>query len=233
MNLQQITLDQEKLVNNGYLTISNNKSEVNEQFRQIKRTILNKAFGTAIHPAVNDKANLVLVTSPNKGEGKTFTAVNLALSSALEKDKTVLLIDANVINPGFYYTLNFNANKGLVEYLIGEVSDLSDVIYDTNIPNLKIIPAGTPNFLTNELLASERMSSLTDELSQRYKDRLVLFDSPELIGVTETSVLSAFVGQAIIVAESGKTSMASIKKAHSMLEKHIEIGVVFNKKSPR
>ena len=224
-----INIDKNHLVSEGYLSSESNKSDFNEQFRHIKRTIINNAFGTAAENKVNDNANLVMISSANKGEGKTFVAINLALISALEKDKTVLLIDSNVINPQINEVLDFECDKGLIEYLLGEVDNLSEVIYNTNIPNFKIIPAGKPHFLTNELLASERMKTLTMELSTRYSDRLVIFDSPEINNITETPVLAGLMGQGLIVAECRKTTMSSLKKAKESLPEKMVVGVVFNK----
>jgi protein-tyrosine kinase len=225
-----IDINPGELVKNGFLVCNNDKSDFNEQFRQIKRTVINKAFGTSTVARANDNANLVMVSSANKREGKTFVAVNMAISCALEKNKTVLLLDCNVINPQLDSLFNINCDKGLVGFLLGEVADLSEIIYSTSIPNLKIIPAGTPNFLTNELLASERMHILTNELSSRYPDRLVIVDSPELNGVSESSILASLMGQVILVAEAGKTPIHSLKSAKSVLAKHLEVGVVFNKK---
>jgi receptor protein-tyrosine kinase len=170
-----------------------------------------------------------MVSSSNPNEGKTFISINLALSIALEQDKTVLLVDADVLRPSIHRELEFESKQGLLEYLLDEVSSLSDVIYNTSIPNLKIIPAGKPHHLTNELLASAKMASLADELAQRYPDRIVIFDCPPILGVTETPVLSSLVGQAVVVVEESKTKVDDVKKAVSQLNEDIAIGFVMNK----
>ena len=138
-------------------------------------------------------------------------------------------MDADVLRPSLHRELEFESQRGLLEYLLAEVDSVSDVIYNTNIPNLKLIPAGKPHHLTNELLASERMVELAQELAQRYSDRLVIFDCPPILGVTETPVLSDLVGQAVVVVEESKTKIDDVKRAVSQLNEDIAIGCVMNK----
>jgi len=170
-----------------------------------------------------------MVSSSNPNEGKTFISINLALSIALEQEKTVLLVDADVLRPSLHRELQFESKKGLLEYLLDEVPSLSDVIYNTNVPNLKLIPAGKTHHLTNELLASTKMAALAEELAQRYPDRIVIFDCPPILGVTETPVLSSLVGQAVVVVEESKTKLNDVKKAVSHLDEDIAVGFVMNK----
>ena len=170
-----------------------------------------------------------MVSSSHPNEGKTFVAINLALSIALEQDKTVLLVDADVLRPSLHRELEFESKQGLLEYLLADVSSLSDIIYSTNIDNLKLIPAGKPHHLTNELLASERMEQLAKELAERYPDRIVIFDCPPILGVTETPLLSDLVGQALIVVEESKTKTDDVKTAVSQLNSDIALGLVMNK----
>ena len=223
----QIVLNGEGLINKGFIYGANSTHHIQEEFRHIKRTLLNNAFGGAAKTLHH--SNLIMVSSSNPNEGKTFISINLALSIALEQDKTVLLIDADVLRPSIHKELEFEMKKGLLEYLLSEVSSLSDIIYSTNINNLKIIPAGKPHHLTNELLASERMEVLAKELAERYPDRIVIFDCPPILGVTETPVLSDLVGQAVIVVEESKTKINDIKLAVSQLNKEIATGFIMNK----
>lgn len=200
---------------------------LSDEYRSIKRKLLKNAFEPGLIP--QNKSNLIMVTSANPGEGKTFTSINLALSLALEKDKTVLLIDSDVLKPTVSKTLGIGQHMGLMEYLLGQTDDVADVIYHTNIPNLRIMPAGMPHHLSNELLASEKMRALTEELNSRYSDRVVLFDSPPVLGVNETVVLSNFVGQAVVVVEQDKTKLAAVKTAVLQFSEELAIGYVMNK----
>ena len=205
----------------------NSAHHIQEEFRYIKRKLLNNAFGPAAKTLKH--SNLIMVSSSNANEGKTFISINLALSVALEQDKTVLLVDADVLRPSLHRELEFESKQGLLEYLLDEVHSLSDVIYNTNITNLKLIPAGKPHHLTNELLASTKMAALAEELAQRYPDRIVIFDCPPILGVTETPVLSSLVGQAVVVVEESKTKLDDVKRAVSQLDEDIAVGFVMNK----
>ncbi|NMP33073.1 tyrosine-protein kinase family protein [Thalassotalea sp. M1531] len=223
----EIYIDNDKLTERGFLHSGGTAHHQQEEFRHIKRKLLNNAFGPAAKTL--RQSNLVMVSSANPNEGKTFISINLALSIALEQDKTVLLVDADVLRPSLHRELEFENNTGLLDYLCGNSDDVAEIIYPTNIPNLRIMPAGRAHHLTNELLASDRMAQLSKELSQRYPDRIVVFDCPPLLGVTETPVLASLVGQAVVVAEESKTKLDDIKRATSQLDEELAVGFVLNK----
>ena len=170
-----------------------------------------------------------MVTSSRPSEGKTFTATNLALSIASEQDKTVLLVDADVLKPNVLNTLGLERRKGLMEYLTGDVSDISEVLYPTNIDKLKIIPAGKSHHLSTEMLASHKMHETVDEFANRYPDRVVIFDTPPLIGINESAILANFAGQAVVVVEEGKAKISDIKMSVERLNPEMAIGFVVNK----
>lgn len=221
-------LDPDFLISKGFIVGGHEESHTKkEEFRNIKRKLLNNAFGPA--SATLNNGNLVMVTSSVPNEGKTFISINLALSIALEQDKTVLLIDADVLRPSVNRELNLTESVGLVEYLLGEVDNVADIIRNTSIPNLKIISAGKRHYLTNELLASDKMADLTRELADRYPDRMVVFDSPPLLGVTETPILANLLGQALIVVEESRSRLDNIKRAASLLNEDMAVGIVMNK----
>lgn len=222
-----IILNGDSLKNRGFIYSPDSSHHIQEEFRHIKRKLLNNAFGATAKTLKH--SNLIMVSSSNPNEGKTFISINLALSIALEQDKTVLLVDADVLRPSLHKELDFDHKQGLLEYLLDEVNSLSDVIYNTNVPNLKLIPAGKPHYLTNELLASSKMETLAKELAERYPDRVVIFDSPPILGVTETPVLSSLVGQAVIVVEESSTKLEDVKKSVSLLNEEIALGLVMNK----
>lgn len=222
-----IVLDMEYLSQKGMVDHSAERRIINEEFRAIKRKVISNAFGPLAKTL--ERSNIVMVTSSKPGEGKTFSAVNLALSIASEQDKTVLLVDADVLRPNVMKTLGLKNKEGLIEYLLGEKSSVADVMKSTNIPNLKIIGAGKPHRLSNELLASEIMQKTIDEFSTRYKDRIVIIDTPPLLGINETSVLANLAGQALLVCEEGKSKLHDIKNAVAHLDPNMAIGIVVNK----
>ena len=222
-----LNIDKKSLEERGYLIDNGTRKSIKDEFRQIKRKLLNNAFGAASKTL--DNSNLVMVSSSKPNEGKTFVSINLALSIALEQDKTVLLIDADVLRPSINRELGVGNVPGLIEYLLGEKQTIADIIYNTNIDKLKVIPAGEPHHLSNELLASDKMESLAKELAERYPDRIVIFDCPPLIGVTETLVLANLMGQAIVVVEESKTQLSDIQKATENLSDDLALGIVLNK----
>ncbi|MBA6252589.1 MULTISPECIES: XrtA-associated tyrosine autokinase [unclassified Colwellia] len=226
-NNDVLVLNKSDLESRGFLIDNGTRKSIKDEFRQIKRKLLNNAFGSGSKTLKN--SNLVMISSSKPNEGKTFISINLALSIALEQDKTVLLIDADVLRPSINRELGFKQVPGLIEYLLGDKQDISEIMYSTNIDKLKIIPAGEPHHLSNELLASDRMESLAKELAERYPDRIVIFDCPPLIGVTETMVLANLMGQALVVVEESKTLLADIEKATENLNEDLALGLVLNK----
>ena len=226
-NNEVLILDKLELEKRGFLIDNGTRKTIKDEFRQIKRKLLNNAFGAASKTL--NRSNLVMVSSSKPNEGKTFISINLALSIALEQDKTVLLIDADVLRPSINRELGFKEVPGLIEYLLGQKNNISEIMYSTNIDKLKVIPAGEPHHLSNELLASDRMESLAKELAERYPDRIVIFDCPPLIGVTETLVLANLMGQALVVVEESKTPLADIQQATENLNDDLALGLVLNK----
>lgn len=208
-------IDWESLTKLGFVTPSNNVNiQAVEEYRGIKRPLINNAFGVG-SVGIN-RSNLILVTSSIPGEGKTFTSINLALSIATERDKKVLLIDADVARPSVSKTLGIKSAPGLIEYLEGQNVEFSDIVLKTNMPGLSVIPSGKQHKHSTELLNSNRMVLLAQELSNRYPDRMVIFDSPPLLAASQAEVLAGLVGQVILVVEAEKTPqsmiMASVNK---------------------
>lgn len=201
----------------GFIDPSVSHMKIAEEFRSIKRPIVANAVG-GLEKGI-ERSNLVLVTSSVPGEGKSFTAINLAISIAAERDKQVLLIDADVAKPSVSKTLGIKRTPGLIEYLEGNKIEFSDIILQTEIAGLRIVPAGKGHQFSTELLASNKMINLSRELSERYADRIVIFDSPPLLAATQAEVLSSMVGQVILVIEAEKTAqnivMESVKKLES------------------
>lgn len=223
----KLEVDLENLEERGFVALSKKRTLINEEYRSIKRKLLNNAFGAISRTIKN--SNLILVSSSKPNEGKTFTAVNLALSIALEQDKTVLLVDSDVLKPSISKTLKLGTNPGLIEYLLGDEENVSNIIYSTNVPNLRILPAGTPHHLSNELLSSQKMLTLIEEFASRYPDRIVVFDAPPLLGVNETAVMAQQCGQAVVVVEEHKSKVVDVQKAVSLLPEEMAVGFVMNK----
>ena len=198
-----------------------------DEYRRIKRPLLSNAIGRS--SSLVDRGNLIMVTSSMPGEGKSYTATNLALSIAREKDVTVLLIDCDVARRGVSRLLGIEDRPGLVDLVDNEELTVADVMLTTDIPNFRVLAAGSHYDYVTELLASNRMASLVDEIATRYSDRIVIFDSPPLLATPETQVLATLVGQIVFVVETGKTPQAVVMDALEQLPEDKAIGIVLNK----
>lgn len=212
---RKVELDIAKLAAEGFITPEASGSLIAEEFRVLKRPLLGNVSGSAA-PIRN--ANLIMVTSSLPGEGKSFTAVNLAMSIAMELERTVLLVDADVARPSLPRVLGVPQQKGLLDVLQDKSLNLSDVLLRTNIDKLTVLTAGTADDRATELLASEAMGSLLTEIARRYSDRIVIFDSPPLLLTTEARVLATRMGQIVFVVRAEETPQTAIKEALGTIE---------------
>ncbi|KRB98973.1 protein tyrosine kinase [Hydrogenophaga sp. Root209] len=211
-----VRLDVESLAINGYVTPNAPRAAIADQFRVIKRPLLANATGKGAAPVAN--GNLIMVTSAMPGEGKSFTAVNLAMSIAMELDYRVLLVDADVSRPSLRKTLNLPAGPGLLDLLIDNKLKMADVLLRTNVDKLSLLLSGTPHPRATELLASDAMTVLIEELGQRYPDRIIIFDSPPLLLTTEARVLASHMGQILMVVHAEKTLRSQVLHALTTID---------------
>ena len=209
-------IDLARLAEAGMVTPDRPRSAIAEEYRVIKRPLLRNA--TAVGPAQIDDGNLIMVSSALPSEGKTFCAINLAISMAMELDYTVLLVDADVSRPSVLNQLGLPPERGLMDALAGDVTDLSDVLLRTNIEKLTLLPAGMPHARATELLASEAMTQLLEQMSNRYPDRIIIFDSPPLLVTTESRVLATHMGQIVMVVEAERTTHSTVRQALATIE---------------
>ena len=214
---QRVQLAIPKIIGAGLVARDDSRSPLAEQFRVIKRPLLRNA--AALRAANDRHGNLIMVTSALPGEGKSFTATNLAMSIAAELDHTVLLVDADVARPSVPRVLGFEAGRGLLDVLEGR-AELADVLLRTNVDKLAILPSGNPHPRATELLASESMSQLLDEMATRYADRVIIFDSPPLLLTTESSALASHMGQIVIVVQSDRTPHSAVERALAAIDSH-------------
>ena len=198
-----------------------------DEYRRIKRPILSNAFGKSA--TLLERGNLILVTSAIPGEGKTHTAINLALSIAHERDHTVLLVDCDVTRHGTSQMLGISDRPGLVDILENDSFTVGDAILQTDVPELCLVSAGKQHDFVTELLASQKMFDFVSEIGQRYDDRVIIFDGPPLLPTPQTRILTSLVGQVVLVVEAGKTPQAQVEEALEMIPKEQATGLVMNK----
>lgn len=211
MQSRRVDLDLELLERNGIIVPTSPRSQLADQFRVIKRPLIKNAMGKGASEVAN--GNLIMITSALPGEGKTFNSINLAMSIASELDNTVMLVDADVARPSVMRMLGLPQGPGLLDLVLSEAKDLSEVLLKTNIDKLTILPSGTPHPRATELLASDAMTQLLEEMASRYPDRIIVFDSPPLLITTESRVLATHMGQVVVVVNAGKTLQSEVRQA--------------------
>lgn len=226
---KEIVIDLENLHRQGIVTPDHTKSPIAEQFRLIKRPLLSNAF----NPMTGLKnGNLIMITSSLAGEGKSFCSINLAMSIAMEMDHRVLLVDADVARPSIPKTLGFSKEEpGLLDIILNPKLEIADVMIKTNVEKLTLIPAGTRHIHATELLASQSMGAILQELAQRYHDRVVIFDSPPLLLTSESRALACQMGQIVLVVEAERTTQQTVKDALQQIESCDVVNLIYNKAS--
>lgn len=216
----------------GFITPSTPKNQITEEYRRIKRPLL-KRLGRS-----NDDSeglnNVLAVTSAMSGEGKTYSAINLAMSLAREKDRTVLLIDSDVVRhtAGELFRVPSNS-PGLLDLLDDDTVEPSDVILRTNVERLSFLPAGRKNALASELLSSDTMMKLIADLSNRYPERIIVMDCPPIMQTTEAAILVDHAGQIVFVVSEEQTRQGVVVQALRLIDNEKKVGVLLNKSTTR
>ncbi len=225
-----VEFDYARLHQLGLVTPDHLDSQIAHELRVLKRPILRNATQQAGKPSVDAKR--VMVTSALPGEGKTFTAANLALSMAMEVESAVLLIDGDVAHPALLQLLGVPQSPGLLD-LLGETDyALEDVVLRTNVERLLLLPAGSRNLRATELIASDRMTQLLDTLAARLPEHIIVFDSPPLLPTAESRVLATHAGQVVMVVAAESTARAAVEEALATLERCECVMMLLNKAVP-
>jgi protein-tyrosine kinase len=221
-----IKIDQDALRAAGMLPPAHQEQELAQQYRRIKRPLINGALGrgTARLP----QGNLLMITSAVPGEGKTFMSLNLAFSMRLEEDITVLLVDGDVVNPRISQILGADKEPGLLDAVKDPNLSIDSLILPTDVPGLAFLPAGRQDANATELLASSRMFEVVSKLGSEDMARIVLFDSAPLLVTTESQALAQFVGQIVLVVRADQTPQRVVFDALQTLAEGKSISLVLN-----
>jgi len=171
----------------------------------------------------------ILITSCLAKEGKTFIAINLAITIAREVDQTILVVDVNLRNPSVLNSFGIREEPGLTDYLLHD-RPLSDVLIRPGIEKLVVLPAGKHVENSAELLRSLKMQELVKEMKYRYRGRYIIFDTPPVLSSVDAIVLSQYVDKALFVIESGKVQPDKVSEALNHLEKEKILGAIINKR---
>ena len=229
----QVIVDRDKLREAGFIVPDGPVTGIAEEFRIIKRQLLLAAKGNQKTAPVRH-GERILICSAHPDEGKTFCALNLALSIAAEKDNEVLLVDADFAKPSILSSLGLEGSKGLMDALADPELPVENCIIHTDIPGLAILPAGDQTNADTEYLASARTEQVLNRLTQNNPHRIVIFDSPPALSASPASVLATHVGQVVMVVKADETTETALRDALSLMGgcEHIQLLLNGTKFSP-
>lgn len=221
-----VTIDPARFADQGLLTPGAPVNALAEEFRLIKRQLLLTA--RAVAASHGPRARAILVGSANAHEGKTYCAINLALSLAAEREIEVVLVDADVAKPDVLVRLGLEDRPGLLDVLADPSAQIEDYIVRTNVPQLNLLPAGTRSNQDTELLASARTPELLDALLAADPRRIIVFDSPPALAASPAATLALHVGQIMLVVRADRTSESDLREAVALLDGCEQIQLVLN-----
>ena len=221
-----LQFDFNALARDGYLTPETMHSSLAEQYRLLKHSLI-----ASVHEPKTQSVNvrnLIAITSALRGEGKTFTSFNLAMSLAMERDISVLLIDGDLIARSLSRMMGLNTEAGLVDAILDPELDVEKLCLPTNADHLRLLPAGKSYQHVMELMNSDRMREILKQLSFSKNKQIVLFDAPPLLSTTLAITLTGLVDLVLVVVEEGKTLQNAVRKALSLVAND-NVGIVLNK----
>lgn len=198
-----------------------------EEFRRIKRPLLANAFGRGALAV--ERGNLIMITSALPDEGKTTVTLNLAQNVALERNNTVLLVDADVAKHEMSKLYKLESNPGLTDVLLEDDLNPNHLVVRSDFPGLYILPAGRRHEHAMELLSSTKMETVVTELIDQHPNRIVILDCPPMLATNEPQVLARLVGQIVVVVEAGRTPHHAVLDAIATLDPSKPINFVLNK----
>jgi Mrp family chromosome partitioning ATPase len=220
-------VDRKSLGQRGFIVPDSPAGPLAEEFRIVKRQLL-LGMGAG-SPVSADKRRTILVCSAQPDEGKTFCAVNLALSLAGERDMEILLVDADFPKPEVLSILGLEARgAGFVDALADPSLDPERLVVRTDIGNLSVMPAGRYENDVPELLGSDRTARVLERLTENRPRRIVIFDSPPALMASAAAALAAHVGQLLLVVRADQTNEADLKEAAGLLSGCPQISLLLN-----
>ncbi|HEY0130274.1 MAG TPA: AAA family ATPase [Allosphingosinicella sp.] len=220
------SVDRASLRQGGFILPDAPVSELAEEFRIVKRQLLQAASGKTGIP--EDKRQTILVCSASPDEGKTFCAINLALSLASEKEVEVLLVDGDFSKPEILSILGVEGGPGLIDAIADPDSDPESFVIQTDVERFSVLPAGSQTNNVTELLASKRTRQVLDALTMRHPKRIVIFDSPPALMASPASILANKVGQIVMVVRADKTNEADLREAVGLLSGCEHLALMLN-----
>lgn len=219
-------IDRDMLAEAGMLVPGGPVTALAEEFRLVKRQLLTTAAD--IEKRDPQAARMILVCSAQPGDGKTFCAINLALSLAAERDLQILLVDADFPKPDILDRLGLPAGKGLLDALGDPAIDVESLVIPTDVPQLSVLPAGKRTHADTELLRSDHAQDVLQRLLTADPDRIVIFDSPPALAASPAAVLASLVGQTVLVVRADRSSESDLREAVALLDGCDDIQLLLN-----
>ena len=216
-------IDRARLARRGMIVPGAPIGGLAEEYRLVKRQLLLTA-----DQLDGARARTILVGSARSGDGKTYSAVNLALSLAAERDIEVLLVDADFAKPDVMAELGLNEGPGLLDALADPDLDPEALVVRTDVPHLSLLPVGAKSHSDTELLASRRTEQVIARLLAADERRIIVFDTPPVLGASPASVLALHVGQVMLVVRADRTTENDVRRAVALLDRCEHIQLVLN-----
>ena len=216
---RSVTLDPKTVLGNRCVAFDGSAPEV-ERYKMLRTQIMRRSeqYG----------GNTVMVTSAVPGEGKTLTAINLAMTFAKEFSQTALLVDCDLRQQRIHEVLGFDGSKGLADHLM-DGEPLANLIVWPGIEKLTVISGGKTIAGSSEFLGSPGMKSLVEEMKTRYPERYVIFDLPPVLSGADTLAFAPLVDHIVLVVQAGRTAAGDIRKALQLLPPEKVVGLVLNR----
>lgn len=217
-------INRERLAANNFIVPEGPVTGLSEEFRIVKRQLLLAARGGKGFDAV-PHGERILVCSAHPNEGKTYCAINLALSMASEKDNRVLLVDADFAKPSVLSTFGIESGPGFMDALADDKVEAESFIIETDIEGLSILPAGSRTNQDTEYLAAARTAQIIDDLTRNDPSRIIIFDSPPALAASPASVLALHVGQVLMIVHADVTTDSALLDALGLLSgcEHVQL----------
>ncbi len=230
---RSVQIDRDRLRGLNFIDPDGPVTGLSEEFRIVKRQLLLSARGGKGVDAI-PHGERILVCSAHPNEGKTFCAINLALSMASEKDNRVLLVDADFAKPSVLSTLGIENSPGFMDALADKSVDAESFIIETDVDGLSILPAGAQTNQDTEYLAAARTAEIIDQLTRNDPSRIIIFDSPPALAASPASVLALHVGQTLMIVHADVTTDSALRDALNLLNgcEHVQLLLNRTKFSP-
>ncbi len=220
-------IDRDLLRESAFIVPDGPVTSISEEFRIIKRRLLASVLAEA-NAGLGVAAQRILICSAQPNEGKTYSAINLALSIATERDHDVLLVDADFAKPSILSSLGISGQTGLMDALADPAVAVEDCIIPTDIDGLSVLPAGRQTNMDSEYLASARTLEVLAKLTEGHPGRIVIFDSPPLLAASPAATLAQHVGHALMVVRADVTSERALRDALGLIAGCNQIQLLLN-----